>query len=131
MAKAKTTKLSYFNAIACSQKVQIKTLTDNIACAKSEKRIFLHHSLETRLVGLRRTCPHRHPPSSRSYSSSKVASIEGSAISQNPRTVQAALDLQSGILHAEDKDYTTLYSHFLGAFDNMSRYQMWGQTEIF
>ena len=30
----------------------MKTLTDNIAWTKAEKRIFLKHSLETRLVGL-------------------------------------------------------------------------------
>jgi 26S proteasome regulatory subunit N6 len=46
------TLLDYFNAIPNSQPVQIKTLTDNIAWAKSEKRIFLKHSLETRLAGM-------------------------------------------------------------------------------
>jgi 26S proteasome regulatory subunit N6 len=46
------TLLDFFNAIPGSQEVQIKTLTDNINWAKNEKRIFLKHSLETRLVGL-------------------------------------------------------------------------------
>jgi len=46
------TLLDYFNAIPGSQAIQIKTLTDNIAWTKAEKRIFLKHSLETRLVGL-------------------------------------------------------------------------------
>jgi 26S proteasome regulatory subunit N6 len=44
--------LDYFNAIPDSQAIQMKTLTDNIAWTKAEKRIFLKHSLETRLVGL-------------------------------------------------------------------------------
>jgi 26S proteasome regulatory subunit N6 len=46
------TLLDYFNAIPESQAIQMKTLTDNIAWTKAEKRIFLKHSLETRLVGL-------------------------------------------------------------------------------
>lgn len=46
------TLLDFFSTIPDSQEVQIRTLTDNIAWAKAEKRIFLKHSLETRLVGM-------------------------------------------------------------------------------
>ena len=34
--------------------------------------------------------------------------------------VQVQLDLQSGALHAEDKDYTTTYHYFFEVFENLS-----------
>ncbi|KAL7283828.1 hypothetical protein ACG7TL_003268 [Trametes sanguinea] len=57
IAQAKTAKLirtllDCFNAIPDSQKIQMDVLHENIEWAKREKRIFLKHSLETRLVGL-------------------------------------------------------------------------------
>ena len=46
------TLLDCFNSIPDSQKIQMDVLHENIEWAKREKRIFLKHSLETRLVGL-------------------------------------------------------------------------------
>ena len=46
------TLLDCFATIPNSQKIQIDVLTENIEWAKKEKRIFLKHSLETRLVSL-------------------------------------------------------------------------------
>ena len=44
--------LDCFNNIPDSQQIQIDVLRENIEWAQKEKRIFLKHSLETRLVGL-------------------------------------------------------------------------------
>lgn len=46
------TLLDFFDAIPNSRDTQITVLKENIEWARSEKRIFLKHSLETRLVGL-------------------------------------------------------------------------------
>lgn len=46
------TLLNYFSDIPNSRQVQIDVLTDNIDWSKREKRIFLKHSLEIRLVAL-------------------------------------------------------------------------------
>ncbi|KAF8231095.1 proteasome regulatory particle subunit [Tricholoma matsutake] len=159
-AKAKTAKLirtllDFFAAIHNSRQIQIDTLTDNIAWAKREKRIFLKHSLETRLVGLQLESQQYKPAltlidtlltelkrlddktiltevhllESRVYRgignmAKAKAALTSSRTAANsiycPPALQSALDLQSGILHAEDKDYTTAYSYFFEAFENLS-----------
>ncbi|KAF9459082.1 proteasome regulatory particle subunit [Collybia nuda] len=159
-AKAKTAKLirtllDFFTPIPNSKEVQIATLTDNIAWAKQEKRIFLKHSLETRLAALQLEAGQPKPAlqlidtlltelkrlddkmiltevhllESRVYRgignfAKAKAALTSSRTAANsiycPPALQSALDLQSGILHAEDKDYTTAYSYFFEAFENMS-----------
>ncbi|KAF6759295.1 hypothetical protein DFP72DRAFT_151515 [Ephemerocybe angulata] len=159
-AKAKTAKLirtllDFFNSIPDSYDIQKQTLIDNIAWAKAEKRIFLKHSLETRLVGLQLDTQQYRPAlalidtlltelkrlddkmiltevhllESRVYRGignfpKAKAALTSSRTAANsiycPPLLQAALDLQSGILHAEDKDYTTAYSYFFESFENLS-----------
>ncbi|KAG2012321.1 proteasome regulatory particle subunit [Coprinopsis cinerea AmutBmut pab1-1] len=159
-AKAKTAKLirtllDFFTSIPNSQDVQKQTLVDNIAWAKAEKRIFLKHSLETRLAGLYLDAQQFRPAltlvdtllqelkrlddkliltevhllESKIYrgtgnlAKSKAALTSARTAANSiycPPPLQAALDLQSGILHAEDKDYTTAYSYFYEAFENQS-----------
>lgn len=159
-AKAKTAKLirtllDFFTPIPNSHQAQIEVLQDNIAWAKQEKRIFLKHSLETRLVGLqlessqfkaalalidslltelkrlddKMILTEVHLLESRVYrgtgnlSKAKAALTSARTAANSiycPPHLQAQLDLQSGILHAEDKDYTTAYSYFFETFENLS-----------
>lgn len=159
-AKAKTAKLirtllDFFNAIPNSQQIQIGVLKDNIDWAKKEKRIFLKHSLETRLVSLQLdTAQHKpalklidtlltelkrlddkliltevHLLESRAHLSLRnlpkaKAALTSSRTAANsiycPPYLQSALDLQAGILHAEERDWTTAYSYFFEAFEGLS-----------
>ncbi|KAK2459497.1 hypothetical protein APHAL10511_008481 [Amanita phalloides] len=159
-AKAKTAKLirtvlDFFTTIPDSHDIQTNTLTDNIAWAKREKRIFLKHSLEIRLVSLqleshqykaaltlidsllaelkrlddKMILTEVHLLESRVYRgignlAKAKAALTSSRTAANsiycPPALQAALELQSGVLHAEDKDYTTAYSYFFEAFENSS-----------
>ncbi|KAI0325989.1 PCI-domain-containing protein [Cubamyces sp. BRFM 1775] len=160
IAKAKTAKLirtllDCFNTIPDSQKIQMDVLHENIEWAKREKRIFLKHSLETRLVGLQLDTQQYKPAlalietlltelkrlddkmvltevhllESRVYrgignlAKAKAALTSARTAANSiycPPHLQARLDLQSGILHAEDKDYTTAYSYFYETFENLS-----------
>ncbi|KAI0293595.1 PCI domain-containing protein [Russula brevipes] len=140
--------LSLFNGIPNSQQTQIAVLNDNIEWAKREKRIFLKQSLETRLIGLQlETQQHKpalalietlltelrrlddkmiltevHLLESRVYRGIVFINLRPHRCKLDllPPQLQAALDLQSGILHAEDKDYTTAYSYFYETFENLS-----------
>ncbi|KAG5642572.1 hypothetical protein DXG03_002559 [Asterophora parasitica] len=158
-AKAKTAKLirtllDFFLPIPDSRTIQIAALTDNIAWAKAQKRIFLKHSLEVRLVGLQLDQKQYKPAlalidtlltelkrlddkmiltevhllESRVYrgignwAKAKAALTSARTAANSiycPPHLQAALDLQSGILHAEDKDYKTAYSYFFEAFEGI------------
>ncbi|KAI0743222.1 PCI-domain-containing protein [Irpex lacteus] len=122
---------------------------------QQEKRIFLKHSLETRLIGLQLDALQYKPAltlidslltelkrlddkmiltevhllESRVYRGignfpKAKAALTSSRTAANsiycPPHLQAQLDLQSGVLHAEDKDYTTAYSYFFETFENLS-----------
>ncbi|TDL15148.1 PCI-domain-containing protein [Rickenella mellea] len=166
-AKAKTAKLirtllDFFNSIPNSKDTQMRVLQENIEWARSEKRIFLKHSLETRLVALQlETRQFRqalalidtlltelkrlddkmmltevHLLESRVYRGtanfpkSKAALTSARTAANSiycPPHLQAQLDLQSGILHAEDKDYTTAYSYFFETFENLSSHEEGGE----
>ncbi|GJJ07597.1 hypothetical protein Clacol_001800 [Clathrus columnatus] len=169
-AKAKTAKLirtllSHFNQIPNSVPVQTQVLTEAIAWAKQERRIFLKQSLETRLVSLYLTQQQYKPAialidillgelkrlddklvlTEVHLLESKVyrgignlpkakAALTSARTAANaiycPPYLQAALDLQSGILHAEDKDYTTAYSYFYETFEMLgSQEGTGGETE--
>ncbi|KAJ3522076.1 hypothetical protein NMY22_g12043 [Coprinellus aureogranulatus] len=159
-AKAKTAKLirtllDFFGAIEGSEEVLKATLQENIEWARKEKRVFLKHSLETRLVGLYLDTQQYRPAlalidtlltelkrlddkmiltevhllESRvyrgvgNYAKAKAALTSSRTAANSiycPPILQAQLDLQSGVLHAEDKDYTTAYSYFFEAFENFS-----------
>ncbi|KAJ7916499.1 hypothetical protein B0H13DRAFT_1997476 [Mycena leptocephala] len=159
-AKAKTAKLirtllNHFGAIPNSTPTQIRVLEDNIAWAKKEKRIFLKHSLETRLASIHLDL-HQYRPAltlieglltelkrlddkliltevhlleSKVYrgvgnvtkAKAALTSARTSAASiYTPPPLQSALDIQSGILHAEEKDYKTAYSYFFEAFESQA-----------
>ncbi|KAJ1978556.1 26S proteasome regulatory subunit rpn6 [Dimargaris xerosporica] len=158
--KAKSTKIiktliDHFSQIPNSLDLQIQTCKDSVEWSKSEKRLFLKQSLETRLAALYLE--------NRMYTDaldligpllrelkrlddkmvllevqlleSKVyhalhnlakarAALTAARTSANaiycPPLLQASLDMQSGILHAEERDYKTAYSYFYETLEGYS-----------
>ncbi|KAG8738743.1 26S proteasome regulatory subunit rpn6 [Ceratobasidium sp. 414] len=140
-AKAKTAKLirtliDNLSAIPNSGPVLTTVLSENIAWARTERRVFLRQNLEARLVGVYLDGEKYRPALTLIESlltelrrlDDKLVLAEAALTSARtaanaiycPPHLQAQLDLQSGILHAEDKDYKTGYSYFFETFENLS-----------
>ncbi|KAJ1552818.1 26S proteasome regulatory subunit rpn6 [Cladochytrium tenue] len=148
IAKAKTTKfikglIDMYGSIPGSLDLQVQVCKDCIEWAVAEKRVYLKQALETRLAGL--YLDNKMYSDSLALIGSllkelkrlddknvlmEVQLLESRAALTSARTsansiycpplMQAALDLQSGILHAEDRDYKTAYSYFYEALDGFS-----------
>ncbi|KAL0065193.1 26S proteasome regulatory subunit rpn6 [Marasmius tenuissimus] len=137
------TLLDYFNSIPDSKDVQMTTLKENIEWAKREKRIFLKHNLETRLAGLQLEVQQYKSALTLIDSLltelrrlddkmilTEVHLLESRVYRGIGNMAKAKANLSNlcltsmpngpGILHAEDKDYTTAYSYFYEAFESFS-----------
>ncbi|KAH8925026.1 putative 26S proteasome non-atpase regulatory subunit Rpn6 [Atractiella rhizophila] len=136
-------------------KVQIEVTKEVVAWAKEERRIFLKHNLEIRLVSLylessayrealtlinallkelkrlddKMILTEVHLLESKvhyslvNFSKSKAALTSARTAANAiycPPLLQAELDLQSGILHSQDKDYKTAYSYFFESLEGFS-----------
>ncbi|CDZ97314.1 pci-domain-containing protein [Phaffia rhodozyma] len=159
-AKAKTAKLirtliDFFSDIPNAQNAQIDCTKDTIEWARSEKRVFLRQSLETKLAGLQiefksyrealtlieallkevkrlddklilteiHLLESRASSATANWAKAKAALTAARTAANSiycPPLLQAQLDMQSGILHAEDKDYKTAYSYFFETFEGYS-----------
>ncbi|KAF9047153.1 PCI-domain-containing protein [Hymenopellis radicata] len=141
-AKAKTAKLirtllDYFNTIPNSQQIQMTHSLETrlvglqLEALQFKPALVMIDSLLTELKRLddKMVLTEVHLLESRVYRGignlpKAKAALTSSRTAANsiycPPFLQASLDLQSGILHAEDKDYTTAYSYFFEAFENLS-----------
>ncbi|KAG9085516.1 26S proteasome regulatory subunit rpn6, partial [Ceratobasidium sp. 370] len=130
------TLIDNLSAIPNSGPVLTTVLSENIAWARTERRVFLRQNLEARLVGVYLDGEKYRPALALIESlltelrrlDDKLVLAEAALTSARtaanaiycPPHLQAQLDLQSGILHAEDKDYKTAYSYFFETFENLS-----------
>ena len=73
--------------------------------------------VEVQLLGSRVYHALRNIPKSRASLTSARTSANSAYC---PPLMQAGLDMQSGILHAEDKDYKTAFSYFIEALEGFS-----------
>ncbi|SAM07051.1 hypothetical protein [Absidia glauca] len=129
--------IDMFNEIPDCLSLQIEVCKEHIDWANDDKRIFLKQSLETRWVALYLDNKMYHESLGlisqplkelKRLDDKMVFGGSGPDISSNisqcdllpPPLLQAALDMQSGILHSEEKDYKTAYSYFYEAFEGYS-----------
>ncbi|RZC06357.1 26S proteasome non-ATPase regulatory subunit 11-like isoform D [Glycine soja] len=105
--------------------LQIALCKEMVLWTRAEKRTFLRQRVEARLAALlmENLLESKLHFSLRNLPKAKAA-LTAARTAANaiyvPPAQQGAIDLQSGILHAEEKDYKTAYSYFFEAFESFN-----------
>ncbi|KAI6144153.1 hypothetical protein BKA82DRAFT_4180913 [Pisolithus tinctorius] len=116
------TLLNYFNDIPNSRQTRIDVLLDNIDWSKREKRIFLKHSLEIRLVSFQLEVSQFTAALTRIDTLlTELKKLDDKMILTEVHLLESLVYCGIGnLVKAKDKDYTTAYSYFYETFENMS-----------
>ncbi|KAL0310809.1 UNVERIFIED_CONTAM: 26S proteasome non-ATPase regulatory subunit [Sesamum angustifolium] len=125
--KAKTAKIvrGIIDAVAKipgTSALQISLCKEIVQWTRTEKRTFLRHRIEARLAAL--LMDNKEYPEALNLLSGLIKEQRLHSLRQEQQPMlymcsaqQGTIDLQSGILHAEEKDYKTAYSYFFEAFE--------------